>query len=455
MATASTTASTAATTWVRAKSKVPLIGSSLAYMHDPLALMRELYARQGPVAMVPVLGRRSAFVLGPDACGAALQNGDKAFVNGWEYLVGPFFHRGLMLLDGAEHKQHRRILQQAFTRERIEGYTAALHPAVARELESWRAAPAFPAYPALKRLTLNLATQIFMGGHRISDPAQLDRINRAFVDCVQAAGAILRVAVPGNKWHRATGGRAELERFLTDQLPVARAAGGDDLFSVLTRVEDEDGTRFGDTDVVNHMIFLLMAAHDTSTSTVTTAMYHLGREPEWQERVRDEALALGPEPTVQQLSELSDLAMVIKECQRLVAPVPVLARLAVKDTEVAGHPIPEGTRTAICLQLSHYLPEYWTRPETFDPERFSPERREDRSHRFAWAPFGGGVHKCLGMAFSDIEVRTLLAQILARFRWSVPPDYVPPMSNVSLPYPKDGLPVDLRSLPAATRRSAR
>jgi cytochrome P450 len=448
-------ASNSASRWVRAKSKVPLIGGSLAYMHHPLTLMRQLYASHGPVAPVRMPGRTTAFVLGPDACGAVLQNGGKAFVNGWELLVGPFFHRGLMLLDGAEHKQHRRILQQAFTRERIEGYTAALHPAVARELDSWRAMPTFPAYPALKRLTLNLATQIFMGGHRIVEPAEQDRVNRAFIDCVQAAGAILRMAVPGNKWHRATRGRAELERFLTDRLPAARDAGGDDLFSVLTRVEDEDGTRFRDVDVVNHMIFLLMAAHDTSTSTVSTAMYYLGRHREWQERARAEIRALGPDPTVQQLSELHDLDMVIKECQRMVAPVPVVARLAVKDTEVAGRPVAAGTQTAVCLQLSHYLPEYWTRPETFDPERFSPERAEHRSHRFAWAPFGGGVHKCLGMAFSDIEVRTLLAQLLARFRWAVPPDYVPPMSNVSLPYPKDGLPVDLRLLPAVTNRISR
>ncbi|MEU4219530.1 cytochrome P450 [Actinoplanes sp. NPDC026623] len=444
------TASSSASRWVRAKSKVPLVGGPLAYMHDPLTLMRQLYARHGPVAPVPMPGRTTAFVLGPDACGSVLQNGDKAFVNGWEFLVGPFFHRGLMLLDGAEHIQHRRILQQAFTRERIEAYTAALVPAVAAELGTWRAAPGFAAYPALKRLTLNLATQIFMGGHRIAEPAELDRVNRAFIDCVQAGGAILRVAVPGNRWHRATRGRAVLERFLAGQLPAARASGGDDLFSVLTQVRDEDGRRFDDPDVVNHMIFLLMAGHETSTSTVSTAMYQLGRSLEWQERVRDEALALGPDPSVRQLSELRDLDMVIKECQRLVAPVPVVARYAVADTEVAGRRIAAGTHTTVCLQLSHYLPEYWSRPEAFDPERFSPERREDRSHRFAWAPFGGGAHKCLGMAFSDLEVRTLLAQILTRFRWSVPPGYVPPMSNVSLPYPRDGLPIDLRPLSAAT-----
>jgi cytochrome P450 len=431
--------------WVRVKSAVPAIGGSLAYMHDPLTFMRQLYRRHGPVAPVALPGRGpAAFVLGPDACGAVLQNGDKAFVNGWELLVGPFFHRGLMLLDGAEHRQHRRILQQAFTRERIEAYTAALHPAVAEELSTWRADARFPAYPSLKTLTLNLATRIFMGGHRIADPAELHRVNRAFIDCVQAAGAILRVAVPGNRWHRATRGRATLERFLAAQLPAARAAGGDDLFSVLTRVEDEDGARFSDADVVNHMIFLLMAAHDTSTSTITTAMYHLGRTPEWQERVRAEALALGPEPTVRQLGDVPGLDMVIKECQRLQPPVPVVARRAVKDTEVAGRPVRAGTRVLVGLQLSHRLPEYWTRPEVFDPSRFAPQRREDRSHRYAWAPFGGGVHKCLGMAFSDIEVRTVLAQILVRFRWSVAAGYVPPMSNVSLPYPTDGLPIALR-----------
>jgi cytochrome P450 len=444
------TATRSASGWVRAKLKVPLIGGSLAYMHDPLALMRQLYASHGPVAPVPMLGRKMVFVLGPEACGAVLQNRDKAFVNGWEFLVGPFFHRGLMLLDGAEHRQHRRILQQAFTRARIEGYTAALSPAVARELDYWQTATDFRAYPALKRLTLNLATQIFMGGHRIADPAQLDRVNRAFIDCVQAAGAILRVPVAGNKWHRATRGRAQLERFLADQLPAARAAGGDDLFSVLTRVQDEDGTRFGDVDVVNHMIFLLMAAHDTTTSTVSTAMYYLGRHADWQERVREEAVALGPDPTVQQLSELRDLDMVIKECQRMVAPVPVIARQAVRDTEVAGRRIDAGTHAAVCVQLSHYLPEYWSRPQEFDPERFSPPRREDRSHRFAWSPFGGGLHNCLGMALSDLEVRTVLAQILVRFRWSVPPGYVPAMSNVSLPYPKDGLPIGLRPLSTVT-----
>ena len=90
------------------------------------------------------------------------------------------------------------------------------------------------------------------------------------------------------------------------------------------------------------------------------------------------------------------------------------------------------------------MEEYWREPEVFDPERFSPERREDRSHRYAWAPFGGGVHKCLGMYFAGAEVTALMYHLLLDFEWSVDPAYVAPMNNPSLPFPKDGQPVDLR-----------
>ena len=79
----------------------------------------------------------------------------------------------------------------------------------------------------------------------------------------------------------------------------------------------------------------------------------------------------------------------------------------------------------------------------FDPERFSPERREDRSHRYAWEPFGGGVHKCIGLYFAGMEVKAILHRLLRNYRWSVDPGYVAPYDNHSLPFPKDGQPIDL------------
>ncbi|GEP38966.1 cytochrome P450 [Nocardioides psychrotolerans] len=437
--------------------KIPLIGHTLDYMSDPLAFMRRQHAL-GPVTERRMMGLRWTLLSGPDACEAALRNADKAFANGpgWGFLVGPFFDRGLMLLDFAEHHRHRLLLQQAFTRPRIEGYVEQLVPAISRGLDAWVAqgatvdGGAFLAYPALKELTLDLATQIFMGGADLADDAELDALNDAFIACVQAGGALVRLDLPGTRWRRAHRGRRLLEGFLLRHLPAKRATEGNDLFSVLCHLRTDDGETFSDEDVVNHMIFLLMAAHDTSTITVTTALQHLGQHPEWQQRCREESLALPEHPSLAELETLTSLDLVIKESLRLVPPVPLLARRTVKATEVLGVPVPKGRFTAVMVHLSHHLPELWTDPERFDPDRFSDERREDKSHRYAWEPFGGGVHKCLGMAFAGAEVSLILHQVLRRFEWRIDADYVAPLDYHSLPFPADGLPIELHPYQART-----
>lgn len=425
----------------------PLVGVTLEYVRDPLAMMRRHYDRYGPVSEIGFLGGTWTVLLGPDACEAALRNADKAFANGpgWDFLVGPFFRRGLMLLDFEEHHRHRRLMQEAFTRDRLASYADQLGPAVARGVAAWQPRPDFRAHPALKSLTLDLATQVFMGGAELAGPGELDRVNRAFIACVQAATAIVRLPLPLTRWGRATRGRRVLEEFLRRHLPARRAAGREDLFSVLCRLVDEDGARFTDDDVVDHMVFLLMAAHDTSTITVTTMLQHLGQHPEWQERCRAESDALPEDPDLAQLESLASLDLVMKECLRLVPPVPVLARRTVRETEVLGRPVPAGRLTAVMLHLSHHLDELWPDPERFDPERFAEHRREDKAHRHAWDPFGGGVHKCLGMYFAGVEVKLALHHLLRRYTWSVDPAYRPPLSYQSLPYPKDGLPIDLRT----------
>jgi cytochrome P450 len=408
-------------------------------------MMRDQYDRFGPVSDIDFIGKRWTVLLGPDACQAALRNGDKAFASGdgWGYLVGPFFDRGLMLLDFEEHHRHRRIMQSAFDRAHLEDYTAALQPAAVAGLERWDPNSRFPAYPALKELTLELAATVFMGGADLAAPDELTRVNRAFIDCVQSATALIRADVPGTRWGRALRSRTLLEEFFGRHLQSRRDDPGSDLFSVLCHVTTEDGERFSDEDIVNHMIFLLMAAHDTTTITASTMMQQLGQHPEWQERCRDEAFALPERPTLADLDGLESLDLVMKECLRLVPPVPVLARKTVKQTEVLGHTIPADRLVAVMMHLSHHMAELWPDPERFDPERFAASRREDKVHQYAWEPFGGGVHKCLGMFFAGAEVKTILVHLLRQYTWSVDRSYRAPMSYHSLPFPKDGQPVHL------------
>jgi cytochrome P450 len=423
---------------------LPLLGYSWQFATGRLTASHQWWDRFGPVSQTKSLGVRWINAEGPDACGAVLQDRDRVFdASGWSFLIGPFFHRGLMLLDGAEHHRHRRIMQEAFTSARLAGYLAPMNETVAAGLAAWPAGR-MRFYPAIKQLTLDVATRTFMAD-RIG--AESERVNAAFSDTVRAATALIRFPVPRLRWARGLAGRRLLEQYLRPRVAAHRAGDGTDLFSALCHARTDDGETFSDDDIVNHMIFLLMAAHDTSTSTMTTMAYYLARHPEWQERCRAESLALDKEAIdYDDLDRLVSLDLVMKESMRLVTPVPGVTRRASRDTELLGYHVPAGSYVAVHLWGVHHLAQLWPDPERFDPERFAEHRREDKVHRYAYLPFGNGVHKCIGMYFGGMEVKAAMHQLLRRYRITVPPGYRMPVDWVSLPRPKDGLPVELHRL---------
>ncbi len=425
---------------------VPVVGHTLEFLHDGLRHAREYHRRFGTVFWLNALGGQWVQVIGPDGLEAVLSNRDHAFSNqlGWDPLIGAFFDRGVMLMDFEEHRHHRRIMQQAFKHDRLVAYLEKMNPAIERGIAGWQPGGEFELYRAAKQLTLDIATEVFVGAEL---GAEADCLNAAFIDVVVGGQAIVRADVPGGKWHRGLESRRRLEQYFRGQLSAKRASGGADLFSVLCRAETEDGERFSDEDVVNHMIFTMMAAHDTSTITVAMMGYYLARHPEWQDRLRQESLALGkPAIGYEDLDALPAMDLVFRETLRINAPVGTLARQAVKDTEIDGCYIPKGTRLMLGIYSTHRMEPWWRNPDVFDPMRFSPERREDASHKYAWVPFGGGVHKCIGMHFGSMEVKAIMHQLLLRNAWRIPAGYEPVLDYGTGPYPGDGLPIELRGL---------
>jgi cytochrome P450 len=426
---------------------LPLVGQTLPMFVDSLRFCRRAYRRYGSVSWTNVIGTPAAVVLGGEAISTVLANRDGTFssARGWDYFIGPFFERGVMLMDAPEHRHHRLIMQQAFKRERLRGYLKRMHPAVARGVSRWPVDGELRVYDALKELTLDIATEVFVGGEL---GAEADALNRAFVDVVVAGQALIRadVPIPGAKWHRGIASRRRLEEHFSALVASHRAGEGEDLLSVLCRAESEDGQRFSDADVVNHMIFVLMAAHDTSTITLAMMIYHLAREPEWQERLRAESEGLGTEsPSYEELDSLGSIDLVFRETLRMNAPVGMIARRAMRDAEIDGYFVPAGTLLMLQIYPTHRMEPWWPDPDRFDPTRFSPERAGEPGPRDAWLPFGGHAHKCIGMHFGSMEVKAILHRLLLTRRFSVAPDYVPPLAAGTGPYPADGLPVMMRS----------
>ncbi|WP_245568609.1 cytochrome P450 [Nocardia concava] len=432
---------------------LPVVADTFRYFPDPGAWCVRQYHRYGPVSWFGLIGLTGVAALGPDAWDVVARNKDRAFAAGpgWGKMIGPFFTRGLLLLDFDEHLFHKRVMQEAFGRPRLISYLDEMNPAITAALAKWQPGQRFPASRQLKQLTLDVATRVFMG----EEPGpESDELNAAFTDCVYAGSAPIRFRMPGaryrlpgTRWARGLDGRKVLERHFYERLADKRASTGNDLFTVLCHARTGNGEEFTDVDVVNHMIFLMLAAHDTATITMTTMLYQLAKHPQWQQRCREESLALGkPALEFTDLDRLPALDMVMKEALRLVAPIPHMLRYTVKDTEILGHFVPQGTYVLVNPQMSHQLPEIWPDPARFDPERFAEDRREDKAHKNAWVPFGSGAHKCIGMYFAGMEIKATLHQMLQRFEWSVEPGYEIPWDRWTLPIAKDGMPVDLRPL---------
>jgi cytochrome P450 len=422
---------------------LPIIGHALTAVVLGMEFLENRLETYGEISWMRVLAMRFVLALGPQAAQEVLTNSDHVFSQkGQELFLGRFFTRGLMLLDFGEHLGHRRIMQEAFTRERLGGYLDAMDT-IGRAAAASLSNDELLVYPYLKRTLLDIATVVFMG----DEPGpQSDLVNMAFTDCLRASAAAVRFPVPGLRWSAGVRGRRALEEYFHTNIDARRNSGGDDLFSALCRVRDENGNQFTDDDVVNHMIFLMSAATDTSAAAATAVLHQLAVHPEWQDRVRAESSAEIADGRVDldALDRMQALGMVINESMRLFAPVPTIFRKTLVDTSIQGYFVPAHTIVVVAPSLNHYWPGLWTDPHAFDPERFSDSRREDKSHRLAFMPFGAGAHKCIGMHFATIVVKVVVHHLLRDHRIEMRSGYTLEWDMTALPAPTDGFPVLVR-----------
>ncbi|MFZ5757183.1 MAG: cytochrome P450 [Pseudomonadota bacterium] len=418
----------------------------VGFYRDIGATTRELYRRNGPVVRSGWGKLSSVALFGPEANQLVLQNRDEIFSSrlGWGWVIDHVFPGAIMTMDGEEHRFQRRIMNHAFKKPALVTYLGHMNGHIADGLRAWQSGSDFRVFPAVKQLTLDLASRVFMG---IEPGVEATRLNQAFIDTVEGSIAAVRFDLPGTLYRRGLRGREHLVRTFHGLLPGKRARETPDFFSAFCHAVSESGERYTDDEIVDHMAFLMMAAHDTTTSTLTTMFYALGQEPAWQERLREESRALARDGLeFDDLEKLAALGWTMKEALRRYPPLPVMPRYATREFEFMGYRIPAHTQIGLAPIHTHHMEEIWSQPFRFDPERFAPGRDEHKRHPYAWVPFGGGAHMCIGQHFADLQVKAILHQVLLRYRWSVPRHYRMPYQLVPIAKPRDGLPVTLTRL---------
>ncbi len=428
----------------------PFIGKTLHVLADPKGQIERAAAQYGLVYRSHLFGETSLTLLGPEANELVLFDQAKIFSSqhGWGRILGLLFPRGLMLLDFEEHRLHRRALSVAFKSGPMKSYLGELDTGIAARVAQWKAKPGpMLLYPAMKQLTLDLAATSFLGAEI---GPEVDDITRAFVDMVAASVAVIRKPLPGTAMARGVNGRKRIVAYFSEQIPIRRArGGGEDLFSQLCHATHEDGALLSTQDIVDHMSFLMMAAHDTLTSSLTSFIGELAARPDWQRKLRDEIAGLGiaadAPTTFDNLEAMTLTEMAFKEALRLKPPVPSMPRRVVRDFTFKGYAIPAGAMVGVNPLFTHHMPDIWPDPEKFDPMRFTDEAQRGR-HRFAWVPFGGGAHMCLGLHFAYMQAKCFARHFLQNLEVSFEPGYKPDWQIWPIPKPRDGLRVTLKAL---------
>lgn len=424
---------------------LPVIGHTIGLLTNSHKVGKHMLDTYGPVFRSSALFQRSVGLVGPDAARFVLMDAEKNFAAepAWNLIIGGLFQGGLLLKDFSEHRSHRRALQQAFKRPVLKAYCTSLNHYLTEGIDTWPVDTHFDLFPRLKGLLLENAIQSFFG----EDPdCDTQALSRAFIAMLDATLTLVRKPLPGSKWRRGMAGREVIKSYLKSQIKLRKANPGNDFLSSLATVSDEEG-RLSDDEIIDHMIFLLFAAHDTTTSTLSSATRILCEHPEWQMRLRREFAAVeGETLSMGDFAALPELDWFFKEVLRRHPPVPGITRRTVKELEYGGYTLPVNTSVFLSIRLTHHLPEHWSNPEMFDPERFSAARAEHKRDSFQWLPFGGGAHKCVGLHFAEMQTKIFLFQLLRQFSVALEPGHVPKIRAVPLEMPKNGLRIALNPL---------
>jgi cytochrome P450 len=422
--------------------------------HDPLPLLLGAYEEFGPIFSMRLLHTRVVFMLGPEA-NQFITVGHPENFHWRESSFGdliPLLGDGLLTIDDGYHDRARAIMLPAFHREQVEASTAAMRLEAEAAIGALAPDTVIDVYAWMRSLAMRIAMRALLG----LDPDDGGKGALAAENFEEALGffgidfALRLLRGPGSPWRRLLAARAVLDQIVYEEIGRRRAAPDSDrrdILSLLVTARGENGEGFTDTEIRDQVMTLMFAGHDTSTSTVTFALYELAHHPEVLARLGEEQdrVLAGEAPTIDQLErEMPYLDMVVDEVLRLYPPAWIGPRRAVRDFEFGGYEVPRGAYVNYVSWASHRLPEVFPEPEAFVPERFTRERKAQLP-RGAYVPFGGGKRVCIGKRFGQIEVKLVATMLLQRLRADVLPGRTMTVRQSPTLSPRGGLKMRLRN----------
>ena len=417
---------------------LPFFGETLQFLADP-NFVQKRYERYGSMFRSHIFGRPTVFMVGPDAVEFLLSSGFKNFSwrEGWFDTFKILLGRSLFVQEGEEHRRNRRLMMPAFHGAALAGYFSAMEEITQQYLQKWERQQQFQWYEEFRKLTFDIASQIFLG----TPPGEeTERLSQLFNTLTR--GLFSFPNLPGSQFKQSVAARDQLLEHLTNIIYQRKDNPTDDALSLLLEAQDEDGNRLSFEEVRAQAMLLLFAGHETTTSMLTWFALELARHPDLLQKARAEQQTFGEAVSVDQLSKMPYLDRVFNEVERLHPPVAGGFRGVIHSFEFNGYQVPEGWAAQYSILQTHRLPSVYPEPEKFDPDRWENTKQKP----FSLIGFGGGPRVCIGLAFAKLEMKLIAAHLLRDYEWTLLPNQR--LTPVQIPSrrPKDGLRVTFQPI---------
>jgi cytochrome P450 len=388
---------------------------------DSLERMIELFARHGDTYRVFVPSRRSyTYVIHhPDDVKRVLVSNHRNYTKGVgldrvKILLG----KGIMTSEGELWKRQRYMMQPLFHRRVITEFAGVIARANDRWIERWEGlaqrGELINLTDEMSELTLEIVLRSIFG-------RDLDRLSQ------QLGGNPFEVVTKEQSRDLQFAYKFRSLTKLVAQLIAQRRTVAEDHFDYVAMLmnarDKESGEPMGERELIDEIMTLIVAGHETTASGLNWTWYLLSQHPQVEARLHAEidAAAHVPAPTLSEMETLRYTRQIIDEALRLYPPGWLLSRRTIDADALGGYPVAAGTNVLLPLYLLHRHPHFWKNPEAFDPERFAPEHEAERP-RFAYMPFAAGPRHCIGETFALYEMLVHLYKVARRYRLRYVPD---------------------------------
>lgn len=401
-------------------------------LQNPLPFHRENFDRHGDTFLVPIgLGGKVVFTRDAETVRYILQKNHKNYYKSSLQTkdLAKYIGHGILTANGDFWRVHRRMVQPAFHRKKLEGLLQTMYEGIEGELGRIEAGRTFDVFPLMGDLAFQVVARSLFSAEGIRDRMRrLQYITEANQNML-----IKEMRQPFKKWWFYLSGQvkrhlglADEARELLNAIIQERVDWGDDkddLLDVLLKARYENGEPMPRKQLIDEVLILFTAGHETTANALSFSLFLLAKNRKVQDRLHEEVRNVDFNGDLMALlNELPYTRQCIEEAMRLYPPVYVIDRVALEKDTVAGHRYKKGTVWLMSVYELHRHKGFWENPEKFDPDRFDPGNKKDHSDHYY--PFGAGPRMCVGNNFAMYEMLMVVACLVRRYRLTTPVEQI-------------------------------